>query len=99
MMFQVGGVVNEFLATIGIVENPINWLNSSFWAKVLIVIALCWRWTGYNMLFYLAGLQNISESSIEAAQIDGASSTQILFRVVIPQLKAVILFTSITSTI
>lgn len=51
------------------------------------------------MLFYLAGLQNISESSIEAAQIDGASSTQILFRVVIPQLKAVILFTSITSTI
>lgn len=99
MMFQVGGVVNEFLATIGIVENPINWLNSSFCAKFLIVIALCWRWTGYNMLFYLAGLQNISESSIEAAQIDGASSTQILFRVVIPQLKAVILFTSITSTI
>lgn len=99
MMFQIGGVVNEFLATIGLISNPIDWLNSSFWAKVLIVIALCWRWTGYNMLFYLAGLQNISESSIEAAQIDGASSTQILFRVVIPQLKPVILFTSITSTI
>ncbi len=99
MMFQVGGVVNDFLVTIGLLNAPIDWLNSSFWAKVLIVVALCWRWTGYNMLFYLAGLQNISHDTIEAAQIDGASSTQTLFRVVIPQLKPVILFTSITSTI
>lgn len=99
LMFQVGGVVNSFLLNIGIVNHPIDWLNSTFWAKILIVIALCWRWTGYNMLFYLAGLQNVSQSTIEAAQIDGASATQTLFRVVIPQLKPVILFTSITSTI
>lgn len=99
MMFQINGVINDFLVGVGLLSSPIDWLNSSFWAKVLIIIALCWRWTGYNMIFYLAGLQNISQDTIEAAQMDGASSMQILFRVVIPQLKPVILFTSITSTI
>lgn len=99
MMFQIGGVVNNFLMAIGILDFPIDWLNSTFWARVLVVVALCWRWTGYNMIFYLAGLQNISKDTLEAAQIDGASTAQTLFQVVIPQLKPVILFTSITSTI
>lgn len=99
MMFQVNGVVNDFLMTIGILDSPLNWLNSTFWARVMIIVALCWRWTGYNMIFYLAGLQNISQDTLEAAQMDGATPTQTLFKVVIPQLKPVILFTSITSTI
>ncbi len=99
MMFQVNGVVNDFLMTIGILDSPLNWLNSTFWARVMIIVALCWHWTGYNMIFYLAGLQNISQDTLEAAQMDGATPTQTLFKVVIPQLKPVILFTSITSTI
>lgn len=99
MMFQVNGVVNDFLMTIGILDSPLNWLNSTFWARVMIIVALCWRWTGYNMIFYLTGLQNICQDTLEAAQMDGATPTQTLFRVVIPQLKPVILFTSITSTI
>ena len=99
MMFQVNGVVNDFLMTIGILDSSLNWLNSTFWARVMIIVALCWRWTGYNMIFYLAGLQNISQDTLEAAQMDGATPTQTLFKVVIPQLKPVILFTSITSTI
>ncbi|MDN5372892.1 MAG: lactose/L-arabinose transport system permease protein [Carnobacterium sp.] len=99
MMFQVSGVVNDFLLTIGLVQSPIDWLNSPFWAKVTIIIALCWRWTGYNMVFYLAGLQNMSTDTLEAAEIDGANAFQKFFRVVIPQLKPVIVFTIITSTI
>lgn len=99
MMFQVSGVVNNFLLTIGLIQSPINWLNSPFWAKVTIIIALCWRWTGYNMVFYLAGLQNISVDTLEAAEIDGANAFQKFFQVVIPQLKPVIVFTTITSTI
>lgn len=99
MMFQVGGIVNNFLLAIGIVHVPINWLNSPFWAKVTVIIALCWRWTGYNMIFYLAGLQNISADTLEAASIDGANAIQKFFFVVIPQLKPVIVFTTITSTI
>ncbi|MER2295097.1 MAG: sugar ABC transporter permease [Desemzia incerta] len=99
MMFQMGGIINDTLMAIGIVQNPIDWLNSPFWAKVTVIIALCWRWTGYNMIFYLAGLQNISDDTLEAAEIDGANGFQKFFKVVIPQLKPVIVFTTITSTI
>ena len=99
MMFQMGGIVNDTLMAIRIVQNPIDWLNSPFWAKVTVIIALCWRWTGYNMIFYLAGLQNISDDTLEAAEIDGANGSQKFFKVVIPQLKPVIVFTTITSTI
>ncbi|MGX7395506.1 carbohydrate ABC transporter permease [Carnobacterium mobile] len=99
MMFQVGGIVNNFLLTVGIIQMPINWLNSPFWAKVTVILALCWRWTGYNMIFYLAGLQNISADTLEAASIDGANAAQKFFRIIIPQLKPVIVFTTITSTI
>lgn len=99
MMFQMGGIVNDTLMAIGIVQNPIDWLNSPFWAKVTVIIVLCWRWTGYNMIFYLAGLQNISDDTLEAAEIDGANGFQKFFKVVIPQLKPVIVFTTITSTI
>lgn len=51
------------------------------------------------MVFYLAGLQNISTDTLEAAEIDGANAFQKFFRVIIPQLKPVIVFTTITSTI
>ena len=51
------------------------------------------------MIFYLAGLQNISDDTLEAADIDGANSFQKFFRIIIPQLKPVIVFTTITSTI
>lgn len=99
MMFQIGGIINRGLLAIGIIQQPLDWLNSPFWAKVTVIIALCWRWTGYNMIFYLAGLQNISDDTLEAADIDGANSFQKFFRIIIPQLKPVIVFTTITSTI
>lgn len=99
MMFQIGGIINRGLLAIGIIQQPLDWLNSPFWAKVTVIIALCWRWTGYNMIFYLAGLQNISDDTWEAADIDGANSFQKFFRIIIPQLKPVIVFTTITSTI
>ena len=51
------------------------------------------------MIVYLAGLQNISDDTLEAADIDGANSFQKFFRIIIPQLKPVIVFTTITSTI
>ena len=63
-----------------------------------IILALIWRWTGYNMVFYLAGLQNIEYSVYEAARIDGASPLQTFFKITVPLLKPTILLTTITST-
>lgn len=99
MLFQIDGLVNQFLMAARFIPAPINWLNHSFWAKVSIIIALCWRWTGYNMMFYISGMQNIPYTTIEAARIDGAGRLQEFLFIIIPQLKEVILFTSITSTI
>ena len=98
-MFSVDGIVNQTLLFIGLIDQPISWLRDAFWAKVTVVLAITWRWTGYNMIFYLAGLQNISPAIYEAAEIDGASKVKQFFYITIPMLKPVILFTSIMSTI
>ena len=53
--------------------SPIMWFSNAWTARAVIIIALIWRWTGYNMVFYLSGMQNIEYSIYEAAKIDGAS--------------------------
>ena len=98
-MFAADGVVNTLLMNINLIDQPIQWVTDSIWAKLLIIIAITWRWTGYNMIFYLSGLQYIDPSIYEAADIDGASAFTKFFRITVPMLKPIILFTTITSTI
>ena len=98
-MFAVDGVVNSALIALGLTDGPIGWLTDPFWAKVLVITAITWRWTGYNMIFYLAALQNIDKSIYEAARIDGVPAWARFLYITIPMLKPVILFTTIISTI
>lgn len=98
-LFSTTGLVNQALMNLQLIQEPIAWVLDPFWAKVLIIIALTWRWTGYNMIFYLSALQNIDPSIYEAADIDGASKFRQFFSIVVPMLRPVILFTSILSTI
>ncbi|MFZ3591118.1 carbohydrate ABC transporter permease [Bacillus sp. DJP31] len=98
-LFGIDGIINMMLLKFSFIAEPIQWLTDPFWAKLAIVLAITWRWTGYNMIFYLASLQNIDHSIYEAAKMDGASSVQQFFMITIPMLKPIILFTSITSTI
>ncbi|MTW88041.1 ABC transporter permease subunit [Virgibacillus dakarensis] len=98
-LFSLDGILNKLLLNLSIISEPIQWLADPFWAKVTIIIAITWRWTGYNMIFYLSSLQNVDKSIYEAAKIDGASSFQQFFKITIPMLKPIILFTSVMSTI
>jgi len=98
-MFATDGIVNKMLMGLWIIQEPVHWLQDPFWAKVLIIIAITWRWTGYNMVFYLAALQNVDRSIYEAARIDGASGWHRFWYITVPMLKPVILFTTIISTI
>ncbi|BFH61035.1 sugar ABC transporter permease [Paenibacillus azoreducens] len=98
-LFGTNGLINTMLMKLSIIGTPIEWITDPFWAKITIIIAITWRWTGYNMIFYLSALQNIDNSIYEAARIDGASSFKQFFKITIPMLKPIILFTSITSTI
>lgn len=91
------GLINKLIEIMGF--NGIDWLNRPYSAKLAIIIAVTWRWTGYNMVIMIAGLQGISKEIYEACEIDGASKLQTFFHITIPLMKPIILFCTITSTI
>lgn len=99
MMFSLDGLVNTILLKLHLLKEPIPWLLDPFWAKITLIIGMTWRWTGYNMVFYLSGLQNIPYDLYESAAIDGANKIQQFFYITIPMLKPIIIFTTIMSTI
>ncbi|HEY4200886.1 MAG TPA: sugar ABC transporter permease [Devosiaceae bacterium] len=98
-MFSGDGIINKALLWAHLIGTPIPWLTDPFWVKIVIILAITWRWTGYNMIFYLAALQNVDKSIYEAARIDGVPAWARFTRITIPMLKPVILFTTIISTI
>ena len=98
-MFANNGVINHALVTLHVIAEPIPWLTDPFWAKVVIIAAITWRWTGYNMIFYLAALQNVDRSIYENARLDGVPAWGRFIYVTLPMLKPVILFTTVISTI
>jgi lactose/L-arabinose transport system permease protein len=98
-MFAADGVINQALMFVHIIGAPIPWLSDPFWAKVVIILAITWRWTGYNMIFYLAALQNIDRGIFESARIDGVPPWARFVHITVPLLKPVILFTTVISTI
>lgn len=98
-LFATDGFVNAILMKLNLITEPISWITDPVWAKILIILAITWRWTGYNMVFYLSGLQGIDDSIYEAADIDGAGAFEKFKSITLPMLKPIILFTTINSTI
>ncbi|MFR8604659.1 carbohydrate ABC transporter permease [Agathobacter rectalis] len=96
-LFATQGLINTILVKLGILENNFNFLGTGWSAKIIIIVALIWRWTGYNMVFFLAGLQNIEYSVYEAAKIDGASGWRTFWSITVPLLRPTIVMTAIMS--
>lgn len=96
-LFATQGLINSVLVNLGIFKDNFNFLGTPWSAKMVIIIALIWRWTGYNMVFYLAGLQNIEYSVYEAAKIDGANGWETFWGITVPLLRPVIVMTFIMS--
>ena len=97
-LFAYDGLINHALVGLGVLEANYNWLANAWSARMVIIIALLWRWTGYNMVFYLAGMQNIDPFVYEAARLDGASPLKQFWKITVPLLKPIILLTAIIST-
>lgn len=91
------GVINYFLEKLGIDKIP--WLNSSVWAFWAIVIFSIWKFVGTPFLYYYIGLQNISTSLYEAAEIDGANRRQKFRYVTLPMLTPTIFMVVVLSMI
>ena len=84
------GLLDSLLASVG-VFGP-DWLGSPAWARVTVVLADAWQFTPFMILVLFAGLNTVDQSQIEAAQIDGASGRQILFRIMLPSIAPIIAF-------
>ncbi|MEJ2289902.1 MAG: sugar ABC transporter permease [Deinococcales bacterium] len=91
------GVLNYGLHVLGI--PSVDWLSQNVPALATVMIAITWRWTGYNAIILLSGLQSIPLSLYEAARIDGASGWQQFLRITLPLLRPVLLFCFVLSTI
>jgi multiple sugar transport system permease protein/sn-glycerol 3-phosphate transport system permease protein len=91
------GALNRFLGLFGI--DGAAWLTDSAWAMPIIASVNVWQYTGYTMLFFLAGLQAIPAQLYEAADVDGASPVYRFFKITLPLLRPAMLFVLITSVI
>ncbi len=97
MLDSNSGLINGVLATLNIPKQP--FLTSPTHALGSIIILATWKGVPLWALFFLAGLQGIPESVIEAAKIDGASRRQIFTRITLPLLRGVLLFVLVADTV
>ncbi|WP_287713506.1 carbohydrate ABC transporter permease [Blautia sp.] len=91
------GVFNYFLSSAGAPAIP--WLTDTSWSLVAVALFSAWKFIGNAFLYYLIGLQNIPDSYIEAASIDGANGIQIFFRIKLPMLTPTLFFVITTTLI
>ncbi len=78
-------LANQVIAAFGM--SPIKWLKGEWTSYFALLLLACWRWTGVNILYFLAGLQSISTDIYEAASIDGASKWQQFVKISFPLVK------------
>jgi cellobiose transport system permease protein len=91
------GLINSVLRSLGLPTE--DWLRQPWGIKIAISTMIVWQWAGYNTIIYLAGLQAIPTEQYEAAKVDGAGPFRTFFLITLPQLRPVVLFTVIMSTI
>lgn len=91
------GILNWLLGLVGI--HGVPWLTNPWGIKAAVSIMIIWRWVGYNSIIFLAGLQAIPADVYEAAKLDGANAVQTFFRVTLPLLRPVLLFSVLMSAI
>jgi len=91
------GIINYVLRTIGL--SPVKWLTSPFNANVSVVFISVWMFTGFYMVMFIGGLQAIPEDLYSAASIDGASRSQIFWRIKLPLIRPTMLVVLVLGTI
>lgn len=93
------GSLNMMLLKLGIISDPINWLNEPTSAQLSVSLILTWMWFGHSFIVVMAGVSGISKDYYEAALIDGANRWQTFSKITIPLLKPILLYIMITSLI
>ena len=93
------GPVNSLLQSLHIIDEPINFINKVGSTRGIISFIQFWMWYGYTMIILISGVLGINPDLYEAAELDGASNSQMFWKITIPNLKTILLYTMITSMI
>jgi multiple sugar transport system permease protein/cellobiose transport system permease protein len=93
------GTINRVLGIFGISSENLYWLGNPYLAPLVIIILIVWKYTGYYIAIFLAGLTSVPEELYEAARVDGADKVTTFLRITVPMLRPIITFASVTSLI
>jgi len=93
------GTVNSLLKRLELISEPIDWLGSVVFSRIVLALVLVWKNFGYTSVMFLAGISAISYDLYEAASIEGASAMQAFRRITIPLLRPIITFVVVTGVI
>lgn len=99
MFSSHSGIVNAFLSFVSGERVIFDWTDSPVWIKPLIILLLTWRWTGWHLIIFMAGLQAVPRELYSAARVDGAGEWQVFFRITLPLMIPFILYSAISSTV
>ncbi|WP_233531972.1 carbohydrate ABC transporter permease [Paenibacillus alkalitolerans] len=93
------GVVNTALIRTGLLQEGINWLGEPLNARLVTSLMIIWKYTGYHMAIYLAGMSAIPSELYEAAKVDGSSPANTFFKITLPLLAPITMFLILTDLI
>jgi len=98
-LFADGGPINNLLIQIGFISEPYKFLSHVGSTRGLIALMNCLMWFGNTTILLMAGMLGIDTSLFEAAEVDGATSTQVFFKITLPLLRPILIYVIITSLI
>jgi len=91
--------VNTIMQSIGFMNQPFEFFNSTEWSRGLISFIQWWMWCGNTMIIMIAGISGINPSLYEAALVDGCSSRQTFWKITLPLIKPILIFNLVTSLV
>ncbi len=98
-LFSDGGPINDILISLGIIDTPYRFLSNVWSTRSLVAGMNFLMWFGNTTILLMAGMMGIDTSLFEAAEVDGATSTQVFFKITLPLLKPILIYVMITSLI
>ena len=98
-LFSDSGPINSLLMQIGFISEPYKFLSHAGSARGLIALMNCLMWFGNTTILLMAGMMGIDTSLFEAAEVDGATSTQVFYKITLPLLRPILVYVVITSLI
>lgn len=99
VLFSEGGPINDILMSLHIIDAPYKFLSNTWSTRGLVAGMNFLMWFGNTTILLMAGMMSIDTALFEAAEVDGATSTQVFFRITLPMLKPILIYVMITSLI